>query len=427
MKTVIKVENLGKQYRLGQVGTGTLSHDLNRAWHRMRGKEDPYLKVGEMNDRSIKGESEWIWALKDVSFEVMQGEVLGIIGKNGAGKSTLLKILSQITSPSVGEIKIKGRIAALLEVGTGFHPELTGRENVFLNGAVLGMSKAEIKNKFDEIVDFSGVEKYIDTPVKRFSSGMLVRLGFAVAAHLEPEILIVDEVLAVGDVEFQNKCLGKMNEVSKSGRTIIFVSHNMQAVSQLCSRAILLENGTLTYNGTVQEAVKKYLNTSVVIGEAVIDYSNFKERKGNGRIKITKVEVFNKEQNKAGNRIHTDDDLCFRLYLTAKELSRNVKIAFHLYRSNETIFANVENVDSDFVLEPFEGERCFEITFPKMNLYPDIYRVGASIGTTDWSEYYDQIIPMFEFVVIEGAKHIKRQLNINGGFIYLTPTWKVIN
>jgi lipopolysaccharide transport system ATP-binding protein len=207
---VIKVENLGKQYRLGQVGTGTISHDLNRAWHKLRGKEDPYLKVGDVNDRAAKGGSDLVWSLKDINFEVQQGEVLGIIGKNGAGKSTLLKLLSKITAPTLGDIKIKGRIAALLEVGTGFHPELSGRENVFLNGAILGMNKQEISSKFDEIVDFSGVEKYIDTPVKRYSSGMMVRLGFAVAAHLEPEILIVDEVLAVGDADFQKKCLGKL-------------------------------------------------------------------------------------------------------------------------------------------------------------------------------------------------------------------------
>ncbi|HET7818096.1 MAG TPA: ABC transporter ATP-binding protein, partial [Bacteroidia bacterium] len=207
---VIKVENLGKQYRLGRVGTGTLAHDLNRFWHSIRGKEDPYLKIGDVNKRDEKGESDLVWALKDINFEVKQGEVLGIIGKNGAGKSTLLKILSQITSPTTGSVNIKGRIASLLEVGTGFHPELTGRENIFLNGAILGMKKLEIKSKFDEIVAFSGIEKYIDTPVKRYSSGMYVRLAFAVAAHLDPEILIIDEVLAVGDAEFQKKCLGKM-------------------------------------------------------------------------------------------------------------------------------------------------------------------------------------------------------------------------
>jgi len=221
-KTVIKVENLSKQYRLGELGTGTISHDLNRWWHKVRGKEDPYLKIGEVNDRTKKGTSEYTWALKNINFEVKQGEMLGVIGKNGAGKSTLLKLLSRVTSPTTGTIKAKGRIASLLEVGTGFHEELTGRENIFLNGAILGMTKAEIRSKFDEIVAFSGTERYIDTPVKRYSSGMRVRLAFAVAAHLEPEILIVDEVLAVGDAEFQSKAIGKMQDISKGeGRTVM--------------------------------------------------------------------------------------------------------------------------------------------------------------------------------------------------------------
>lgn len=233
---VLQIDKISKQYRLGKIGTGTFSHDLNRWWHRIRGKNDPYLKIGEENDRSKLGNSDFIWSLRDISFEVKRGETLGIIGRNGAGKSTLLKILSQVTPPTTGEVRVKGRIAALLEVGTGFHPELTGRENIFLNGAILGMNKFEIKNKLDEIVDFSGVARFLDTPVKRYSSGMLVRLGFAVAAHLDPEILIVDEVLAVGDAEFQQKCLGKMKDVSCEGRTILFVSHNMAAVKSLTNR-----------------------------------------------------------------------------------------------------------------------------------------------------------------------------------------------
>lgn len=256
---VLKAENISKQYRLGQLGTGTISHDLNRAWARMRGKEDPYLKVGDVNDRSKAGGSDYVWSLKDINFEVKQGEVLGIIGKNGAGKSTLLKILSQVTTPTTGQVKVKGRIAALLEVGTGFHPELTGRENIFLNGAILGMTKAEIKRKLDEIVDFSGVAKYLETPVKRYSSGMTVRLGFAIAAHLEPEILIVDEVLAVGDAEFQEKCLGKMKDVSGEGRTVLFVSHNMAAIKGLCQRTMVLRNGTVYYDGLTKEGISKYL------------------------------------------------------------------------------------------------------------------------------------------------------------------------
>lgn len=263
MSVVIKVENLSKQYRLGTIGTGTLSHDLNRWWHRVRGKEDPYLKVSQVNDRVQKASGEYVWALRNIDFEINRGDVVGIIGKNGAGKSTLLKILSRTTLPTAGTVKAKGRIASLLEVGTGFHPELTGRENIFLNGAILGMRKTEIQQKFDEIVAFAGVEKYVDTPVKRYSSGMYVRLAFAVAAHLEPEILIIDEVLAVGDAEFQKKCLGKMKDVSEQGRTVLFVSHNMTAVNTLCSSCIFLKNGQIVSRGDTQKIVNEYLSSEV--------------------------------------------------------------------------------------------------------------------------------------------------------------------
>jgi lipopolysaccharide transport system ATP-binding protein len=257
----IKFENISKQYRLGTIGTGTLSHDLKRWWiMNVQGKDDPYLKIGEVNDRASRGESDYVWALRDISLEVEQGEVLGIIGKNGAGKSTLLKILSRVTSPSTGQILTRGRIASLLEVGTGFHTEMTGRENIFMNGAILGMTKAEIRRKFDEIVDFSGVERYIDTPVKRYSSGMMVRLGFAIAAHLEPEIIVVDEVLAVGDAEFQKKALGKMQDVSRNeGRTVLFVSHNMASIKTLCNSGIVLDNGVVSYSGNIDECVDFYL------------------------------------------------------------------------------------------------------------------------------------------------------------------------
>lgn len=260
-KPVIHVENLSKAYQIGQIGSGTISRDIDRFWRmKILGKEDPFLKIGETNDRSAKGKSDIVWSLKDINFEINQGDAVGIIGKNGAGKSTLLKLLSRVTSPTTGEIKIKGRIASLLEVGTGFHPELSGRENIYLNGAILGMRKKEITRKLDEIIDFSGVERYVDTPVKRYSSGMYVRLAFAVAAHLESEILIVDEVLAVGDAEFQKKCLGKMGDISKGeGRTVLFVSHNMGAVKNLCTKGVLLENGLITFNGDVDTAIDEYL------------------------------------------------------------------------------------------------------------------------------------------------------------------------
>jgi lipopolysaccharide transport system ATP-binding protein len=271
---IIQVEHLSKQYRLGEVGTGTLSHDLKRWWYKVRGKEDPFARIGEVNDRSTKGDSEYVWALKDINFSVQPGEVVGIIGRNGAGKSTLLKILSKTTAPTTGRIKVRGRIASLLEVGTGFHPELTGRENIYLNGAILGMTRREINRQFDAIVDFAGVERYVDTPVKRYSSGMYVRLAFAVAAHLEPEILIVDEVLAVGDAEFQKKCLGKMKDVSvQDGRTVLFVSHNMAAVKQLCKVGILLSNGEIRDMGDVDAAIKEY-QKSVGLKKSINEYEN---------------------------------------------------------------------------------------------------------------------------------------------------------
>lgn len=260
---VIRVENLSKLYRLGEVGTGTLSHDLNRLMAKLRGREDPYAKLGRINDRTASGQkAEYVWALKDIDFSVQQGEIVGVIGKNGAGKSTLLRILSQITAPTTGCIKIRGRISALLEVGTGFHPEMTGRENIFMNGTLLGMRRREIQLKLDDIVDFAGVALYLDTPVKRYSSGMMVRLGFAVAAFLEPEVLIVDEVLAVGDAEFQKKALAKLDSISKNrGRTVFFVSHNIPVIKELCETGILLENGFLRRMGNISKVVNEYLQS----------------------------------------------------------------------------------------------------------------------------------------------------------------------
>ncbi|MCH5327599.1 MAG: ABC transporter ATP-binding protein, partial [Coprobacter sp.] len=260
-QTILQFKDISKLYMLGQVGTGTLSRDLTRWWRTaVLRQEDPYLRIGETNDRSRKGTSNCVWALKDITFDIQQGDIVGIIGKNGAGKSTLLKLLSRITSPTTGEIRAKGRIASLLEVGTGFHTELTGRENIYMNGSIMGMTRNEISRKLDAIVDFAGIERYLDTPVKRYSSGMFVRLGFAIAAFLEPEILVVDEVLAVGDAEFQKKAIGKMQDVSSGeGRTVLFVSHNMTAVKTLCTRGIVLENGMLTFDGGIGEAVDLYL------------------------------------------------------------------------------------------------------------------------------------------------------------------------
>lgn len=288
----IEFENIGKQYRLGLVSTGTISHDLNRWWTmNILRKEDPYLKIGETNDRSHKGQSDYVWALKDINFSVEQGDVVGIIGKNGAGKSTLLKLLSRVTTPTTGRITANGRIASLLEVGTGFHPEMTGRENIYMNGAIMGMTKHEITRKLDEIIDFSGCERYIDTPVKRYSSGMTVRLGFAIAAHLEPEILVVDEVLAVGDAEFQKKAIGKMQDVSQGGgRTVLFVSHNMAAVKKLCKKGILLENGTLRYSGPIQDVVREYIDGGAKVSNKV-EFTDISNAPGNDKIKVRSFEL----------------------------------------------------------------------------------------------------------------------------------------
>lgn len=326
---VIKVENLSKQYRLGQVGTGSLKHDLNRLWHIVRGKEDPYLKVGQVNDRSRKAESEFVWALKDINFEVKQGEVLGVIGKNGAGKSTLLKILSKITTPTTGEITIHGRIASLLEVGTGFHPELSGRENIFLNGAILGMRKAEVQAKFDEIVDFSGVAAYIDTPVKRYSSGMYVRLAFSVAAHLEPDILIVDEVLAVGDLDFQKKCLNRMNEVSKSqGRTILFVSHNLDAIRRICNVGLLIENGTISCADEIESCIN-------ILTESSSNLQSYKQWEPNDRkdIQFIEAEVIDSDY-KSKELFFIDEEVRIRLRYRVKVNGVNFTHGFNLYDRN---------------------------------------------------------------------------------------------
>lgn len=291
-KLAIKAENISKQYRLGEVGTGTLSHDLNRFWHKIRGNEDPYLKVGEVNDRSRKGVSDYVWPLKDINFEIAQGDAVGIIGRNGAGKSTLLKLLSKVTKPTTGSFKVNGRIASLLEVGTGFNPEMTGRENIYLNGAILGMRRHEITRKLDEIIDFSGVERYIDTPVKRYSSGMYVRLAFAVAAHLESEILIVDEVLAVGDAEFQKRCLGKMGDVSKAeGRTVLFVSHNMAAVKALCNKAIYLDKGSIKLIGDTNSVINDYMSHPIASNTSEILLNDYSSRRGNGEARFVTISI----------------------------------------------------------------------------------------------------------------------------------------
>jgi lipopolysaccharide transport system ATP-binding protein len=326
MGTVIKVENLSKQYRLGLVGASTFKEDAQRWWAKMRGKDDPFLQLGVENDRTISDEAKFVWSLKDINFEVQQGDVLGVIGRNGAGKSTLLKILSKVTAPTTGSVKVKGRIASLLEVGTGFHPELTGRENIYLNGAILGMRKHEIKRKLDEIIAFAGVEKYVDTPVKRYSSGMYVRLAFAVAAHLESEILIIDEVLAVGDAEFQQKCLGKMGDISKSdGRTILFVSHNIPSISTLCSRALFLKNGEISLDSTVSNAITNYFG-----GENKSNYLKDIGIKYKEDFELGEINIFN-TNNENSNVILDNKEIILETIFEFNEYNSNYHITYHLY------------------------------------------------------------------------------------------------
>ena len=367
---ILKAENISKQYRLGTVGTGTLSHDLNRWWHKIRGKEDPYLKVGETNDRSSKGNSEYVWALQDINFEVEQGEVLGIIGKNGAGKSTLLKILSKVTAPTTGVIKSRGRIASLLEVGTGFNPELTGRENIYLNGAILGMTKKEIASKIDEIIEFSGCERYIDTPTKRYSSGMTVRLAFAVAAFLEPEILVVDEVLAVGDAEFQKKAIGKMQDISKSeGRTVLFVSHDMNAITTLTSRCLLLQNGKIILNDLTNKVVEKYLHDFKTISfnsnELIF-----------GFLKCNKVELRNSEDIKV-DLVPFNTKIKFYLDFELSHFENDeFIIELKIKNSREVLMSTFSTYLNDFKIK-FERNLALECYVENVNLALGLYYVDV--------------------------------------------------
>lgn len=389
MSLSIKLENISKQYRLGDVGTGSLAHDINRSWHRMRGKEDPYLKIGEANDRATKGESNYVWALKNINFEVQQGEVMGIIGRNGAGKSTLLKILSRTTLPTTGSIKIKGRIASLLEVGTGFHPELSGRENIFLNGAIMGMTRQEIKNKFDEIVDFAGVERYIDTPVKRYSSGMYVRLAFGVAAHLEPDILIVDEVLAVGDAEFQSKALGKMKEVSgKDGRTVLFVSHDLNNILKLTTSCILLENGNISALGKPQIIVEQYLKFNNTIGQV------YKNTKGSPKPYIKEIVV----QTSHPNNVH-HYGMPFKIAFKVDLLYSldSALLSFQIFNYKLEPIINIRYTGGN--LNGKTGEIPLECNIPFPKLYKGNYTVSAYLGDQRSQEHFESVEYICPFTV----------------------------
>jgi lipopolysaccharide transport system ATP-binding protein len=407
--TVIKAEHISKQYLLGQIGTGTLAHDLKRWWYAVQGKDDPFFKIGDENDRSSKLKSTYVWALNDLNFEINEGDVVGIIGKNGAGKSTLLKILSQITTPSSGSLKIKGRIAALLEVGTGFHPDLTGLENIYLNGSILGMQKSEIKAKLDEIIEFSGCSKYIDTPVKRYSSGMIVRLGFAIAAHLEPEILIVDEVLAVGDAEFQEKCIGKMKDISGKGRTIIFVSHNMASIKALCKRGILIDKGKIVFQGEINETIERYLATTtktVGSGEIPAHASSI----NTGELKFKKILLLN-EDNKPVDYVGYLSPLHFYLELDAIDDLQDSLIDIRINTLDGIELVHAMNKYDAISKGAFKkGHNEIHCTMNN-HLQPGKYTVTIGIhqnnGTT--MEYVENI---FDFTVLNITK------DDNAGFIY---------
>jgi lipopolysaccharide transport system ATP-binding protein len=414
---VIKVENLGKQYRLGSVGTGTISHDLNRWWAKARGKEDPYLKIGDVNDRSKKGGSDLVWALKDINFEVQQGEVLGIIGKNGAGKSTLLKILSRVTGPTIGDLKVKGRIASLLEVGTGFHPELTGRENIFLNGAIMGMTKQEIRSKFDEIVAFSGVERYIDTPVKRYSSGMYVRLAFAVAAHLEPEILIVDEVLAVGDAEFQKKCLGKMKDVSGDGRTVLFVSHNMATMNQLCKNGIMMQNGTILKQGRMDEVTPLYLNSS--FNDSLVSEITFLDTQKPFQIK--KIQIKDQKGNLLTKSITLSDSFYVELNYVFREPVKKCNLTMIVQNSSgETVwFLDRTDYYKEFFVADI-GEYVSKINIPNPLLKPGQYIL--TFGLSDTQQNIDD--HKFSVLKFELENTDSIRLNREGG-LFIPIAWEM--
>ena len=404
MSTAIEFHNISKLYRLGLVSTGTLAHDLKRWWTmNVRGQDDPYLKIGETNDRSTKGQGDFVWALKDIDFKVEQGDVVGIIGKNGAGKSTLLKLLSRVTSPTTGEIRAKGRIGSLLEVGTGFHPEMTGRENIYMNGAILGMTKSEIAKKLDEIIDFSGCERYIDTPVKRYSSGMMVRLGFAVAAHLDPEILVVDEVLAVGDAEFQKKAIGKMQDVSRGeGRTVLFVSHNMGSIKALCKRGLLLQYGKVQYIGGIEETVTEYLSTNNAVFGISFDQRN--DRFGVGGIKVHGISITTLKDEEISHVMSGQDfKLRFHYESTMVDSQKNIILSVKFDDEHGAALSLLHNrlTGQPFTVEHKDG--VFEVIIHKNPFNTGQYAISYTImGNNGQLPYLDGMDNAIMLKVQEG-------------------------
>lgn len=414
MSTVISVEHLSKTYRLGQIGTGTLTYDMKVWWAKMRGKPNPLLRIGETDHGNRDGET--IWALKDVSFQVEQGEVLGIIGRNGAGKSTLLKILSRVTAPTSGRIKLEGRVASLLEVGTGFHPDLTGRENIYLNGAILGMSRKEIDRKFDEIVDFAELEKFIDTPVKRYSSGMYVRLAFAVAAHLEPEILVVDEVLAVGDAMFQQKCLGKMGDVAKEGRTVLFVSHNMAAIEALCTNGILFDAGELVLSGKANNIINSYLEENL---SASVSAS------GSKGVYITDAYLQNSE-NKRTDIVKAGEDVSIVILVNLKDKELiHPQIGIGINSNYGQRLSTIGTNYSDSYISRLVGKSKIICKVPSLNLAPGQYVAKIALGNNGFDiEHLDNAV---YFSVAPSNYFGNGKLpSANQGFLLLRSKWEIL-
>jgi lipopolysaccharide transport system ATP-binding protein len=406
----IKVEDLSKVYNLGEIGTGTISRDLERWWARKRGKEDPFLKIGEGNDRTKKGNSNIVYSLRDINFEIEQGKAVGIIGRNGAGKSTLLKLLSRVTAPSRGKIYLNGRVASLLEVGTGFNPELTGRENIFVNGAILGMKKKEIERKFDEIVDFAGVERYIDTPVKRYSSGMYVRLAFAVAAHLECEILIVDEVLAVGDAEFQQKCLGKMGGVIKNeGRTILFVSHDMNAISKLCSEAILLDRGEMKEMGEANEVISDYVGRHLD-GKASYEFTG----KTNKSLYFRSIKMTN-SKGELCKTFYIDEPIyiTFDIGMNDPDFKCDLFVTFLDGKKRSVFSCEKTNINSDIVLK----------IEPKQ-LVRGNYSLDSFLQIP-WVTRVDAAEDICSFTIIDNESEFVKHKTHDYGVVFGRHQWKI--
>jgi len=411
---ILSVENVSKLYQLGTVGTGTFGGDVQRFWKtKILRQEDPFLKIGQTNDRTSKKKAEFVWALRDINFEVRQGDVLGIIGKNGAGKSTLLKLLSRITTPTTGSIKSAGRMASLLEVGTGFHPELTGRENVFLNGAILGMSKREIKSKFDEIVDFSGCELYIDTPTKRYSSGMKVRLGFAVAAFLDPEILIVDEVLAVGDAEFQKKAIGKMKDISEGNRrTVLFVSHNLNSISELCTTGIVLENGLIKFTGSSENAVSYYSSN-------VYSKSDFKDyiRSGSNslELQINSAIFCDPETHSNKYLFSADEQVCLKLTINKNSTIKGSYL--HLIIEDEKGNCVVETDSFEHGVNYLDnkeiGQIIIDFIFPQRIFKTGKYFVSVGIASKQAVKFQIESLSQFIGFEVVADKYIRDSSRIS--------------